>query len=244
MRNRGVSNIEMVISFLLFVGFIFGALLLINPGSSNDRLTDSSLSYATSAILQNVSVELISYSVKITIPSEPPVNTFAIDFPPENMLIPLNYNVYAETYSGVPIKAERNGQRIYLDVSSLPVGVTFVIVKFSEDFDRVQLNGHPEPILNSYEVASSSARNLVSEKRVKLMNESYYTNYNSLKKALGLPESVEFGFGLNYRDGYSIILRKSIPTGVNVFSTANTRETITNRSANYLVYGEVSAQVW
>ena len=70
MEKRGVSNIEMVISFLMFIGFTFAALLLFNPTSSNDRMVDSSLNYAINAIVQNASIDIISYSVKLTAPDD------------------------------------------------------------------------------------------------------------------------------------------------------------------------------
>ena len=246
MFKRGVSNIEMILSFLLFIGFVFVALFFFTPGGGDNRLVDSSLNYALNAISQNTSIDLLTFSIKLNnsaIQQGGNPGIIAIQFPPEVIVIPDNYNVDVENYSGTILQSMRSSvdnSIVYVNWSGNP----FVIIKFSEDFtsgNNIVLQ--PAPNSSYYSIASSSSREVVSEKRILALNQSYYGDYNNLKSELGLPNQINFGFYLRYDDGTSIIAQRNIPTGLNVFSTLTHRET-TLQKTNTLTYGDLSVQIW
>ena len=239
MFKRGVSNVEMILAFLLFMGFVFVAVFFFLPKDAG-RIVDSSLNYAMDDISKNTSVEMISYSVKLYSEKIGSKETVAIEFPSNVIDLPANYNVYAENYSGTRLVAERVGPIMYVNWE----GNTFITLRFSEDITPSQdQQGRPELVGAYYSIASSSTRRVLSEKRVIELNESYYNNYQITKDTLGLPGNIDFGFSLKYDNGYSIIAQKSVPTSLEVFSTSTHRET-TLVTSNQLLYGDLSVQVW
>src|SRR3989338_4636988 len=69
MRKRGIGHIEVILAFILFVGFLLFGLYFLNPLDSG-RVLDSSLFYAKDAIKDNVSSNLLVYSIIIDSPSD------------------------------------------------------------------------------------------------------------------------------------------------------------------------------
>ncbi len=241
MQTRGVGNIEMILSFILFIGFVFIALFFFTPGGGNSRIIDSSLNYALSAVSNNVSVPLLTYSVKFDNTVIPPrTKTIAIDFSQVSSNIPSDYNVHVENYTGSEIAAVRSGNTVYVEWNNNP----FVLVEFSQDFTpNSSVSSYPASNQNYYTIASSSSRNIISEKRFLELNSSYYNQYDSLKQELNMPGQVDFGFGLKYDNGLSIQSQKQTPSGINVYS-ALTRREATLQNTNTLAYADFSVEVW
>ena len=247
MFKRGVSNIEMILSFLLFIGFVFVALFFFTPGGGNNRLVDSSLNYAMTEISQNASITLLTYSIKINAVSLQQAGigstgTVAIQFPPEVTIIPDNYNVYAENYSGTALPVTRDSTDksiIYLKWE----GNQFAVIRFSEDFTSGTTISPVALNTAYYSIASSSTRQVISEKRMLGLNQSYYLDYTNTKDNLNLPSQINFGFSLQYDDGTFINAQRNIPAGLNVYSTLTHRET-TLQKTNALRYGDLSVQIW
>lgn len=246
MLKRAVGNIEMIMSFLLFIGFLFVSLYFFTPGGGNNRLVDSSLDYALREIVQNTSIDLLTYSIKINdvaigIGGNPQVIT--IEFPPEVMSIPDNYNVTAETYDGKKVQVNRDSidkSKIYLSWA----GNKFVLIRFAEDFSSDSPLPTAAPLnTDYYTIASSSSRKIISEKKMLGLNNSYYSDYSSLKNSLNIPNQVDIGFNLKYDDGTMINAGRYIPNGLNVYSTLVHRET-TLQKTNSLNYGDLSVQIW
>ena len=63
--KRGLSHIEVMISFVLFLSFVGFILFFFNP-FTNSRLADSSLSYLENKFANDFSVELRQISIKIS----------------------------------------------------------------------------------------------------------------------------------------------------------------------------------
>jgi hypothetical protein len=239
MWKKGVSHIEAIISFLLFIGFVFTALYFFAP-TGNTNLIDSTLLYTLNAVSANTSVTLQTYSVKIENSNVPPPNNgvVAIDFPVEIITIPTNYKVRAEKYDGTPLPATKVGNTIYVK----PLGESFVMLKFSEDLtDGTQVNERPAVQSDQYQISSSSTRKILSEKRALEFNRSYNAEYESLKNSLGIPSQASFGFSIQLPT-YVISVPTEIPEGIEVFSTITRREILTN--AGTTSYGEVNVKVW
>ena len=62
MEKRGLSHIEVILSFFIFVSFVLFAIYFFSP-SKTSRIVDSSLSYTLDEVKKNISVELESFSV-------------------------------------------------------------------------------------------------------------------------------------------------------------------------------------
>ena len=110
MQKRGLSNIEFILSFVLFVGFVIAALYFFNP-VRNVNVLESSKSYVIGELTKNVTIELDSYSVKI-MPAASGV--IAVDIPS----IDTAKNARVEDYYGNEIESKREGDKVYFNVMS------------------------------------------------------------------------------------------------------------------------------
>ena len=61
MTKRGLTHIEVLLSFLIFMGFVVFALYFFSPFQTS-RLVDSSLDYAFREIIKNTTIEIETYS--------------------------------------------------------------------------------------------------------------------------------------------------------------------------------------
>lgn len=238
MQKRGLSNIEFILSFVLFVGFVIAALYFFNP-VRDVKVLESSKSYVIGELTRNTTIELDSYSVKIMPAADASRSTsegvIAVNIPG----IASAKNVRVEDYYGNKINSSRAGDNVYFNIETGKNTVNFTIIKFSEDFIAGNVSGRPLPDARYYKIASSSTSNVMSEKRLRQMNDIYYNDYLLLKKQLGIPTEVDFAFELEFPNGYKISATRDIPVRAEVFAENNIKEVLredgTTEFANFMV---------
>ena len=230
MGKRGLTHVEMILSFVIFVGFLIFALIFFNP-TDVDRLLDSSLFYAVDEITSNVSVEIESFYVEIG------YNGFEdfIAVPFEN---PNNWKVKVEDYDG----KELNSNFLLGHVLFEWEGNDFVQVIFSEDL----VNGDVQNAFNldpdNYTIASSDSRSIISEKRLKGIIENYQADYESLREDFNLPRRVDFAFSLSFAPGDKIFAEKSIPENLEVVAEQDRIEVL--REDGGIVFADYIVKIW
>ena len=74
MNKRGISHIEMLLSFLIFAGFVIFALYFFSPFNAS-RLIESSLTYAKIEIIKNTTIEIESYSISLDVSNSNDLNS-------------------------------------------------------------------------------------------------------------------------------------------------------------------------
>ena len=110
MKKRGLSHIEVLFSFLIFVGFVMLALYFFSPFRSG-RLVDTSLDYAMREVKKNVFVEVESFSYKLDV-KELFDNGEAIGRIQIEDVDSLK-KVAVKNRDEMEISAERNGDNVY-----------------------------------------------------------------------------------------------------------------------------------
>lgn len=239
MLKRGAGHVEAILSFVIFIGFISTALVFFTPKGGSE-IIDSTLNYAVLSLLKNISVDLESYSVKIYTENVPSgQNTIAIEFPTEISTIPPNFKARAETYNGRTLSATRNGNVVYVNNE----GEDFVVIRFSEDINENDASvSSPSVDRSYYTVASSSSRKVVSEKRLLILNDSYYKDYETVRDSLNIPGQVSFGFSAS-TPTKTIIAETDIPSGLDVYSSISRRELLIQEDGA-LSFGELGVKIW
>ncbi len=237
MQKRGLSNIEFILSFVLFVGFVIAALYFFNP-VRDVKVLESSKSYVIGELTRNTTIELNSYSVKIqdAFFSDSPTDTIAVNI----LDIEPNKKVRVEDYYGNKIESEKDiNNNVYFKIRTGQTIINFTIIKFSEDFSQGAVSEKPAPFSRFYKIASSSSEEVMSEKRLRWLNDSYYNDYLLLKKQLGIPTEVDFAFELEFPNGYKISATRDIPLRAEVFAENNIKEVLredgTTEFANFMV---------
>lgn len=232
MDKRGLSNIEFVISFVLFVSFVVFALYVFNPIKSA-RAIDSTISYSTDEIITNTSVELVSYSVKVN-PSAFGDSVIAVSIPS----IDSKKNERVEDYYGKQLPSARSGDLVYVKKGS----VNFFEIMFSEDVLPGTLNEQAPLDSTKYTIASSWKGKLISEKKMLEMNNSYYKDYSGLKKGLGIPAGTEFAWDLSFQDSYSITAKRFAPAKIEVMAETKRVEVLRKDGSSEFAY--LMVKIW
>ncbi len=246
MQKRGFSHIEVISAFIIFIGALIFALYFFSPLHSN-KLTDSSLGYAFDEIEQNISTELLVYSIILNnteIRKYHGGNVERINIEIEN---PENEEVRVENYSGSVLSSKKSAGGLGKSIVSIQwtdnnLASDIVIIKLNEDFIA-----HPNPPQGNlppsgdyYKISSANAEKIISEKKALNLNNTYYSNYDALKEGFNL-KKVDFGFIVIVSPSEIITATKSKPRG-EVFSENRRKEIL--KFDGELVYGDLVVSVW
>lgn len=208
MNKRGITHIEIILSFLIFVGFVIFALYFFSP-LENSRFIESSLSYAIKEIDKRAKVNLRVYSVKLpeNIPSE---DYASVDTPS----IAASDSIRVEDYLGEKVNSGKSvpDKKVYFELIEFyqENNAKIAYIKISDGFIFPDsLNSQPDPVETRVaEIISSNEIELISEDKMNELKNSYDNNYKDLKTQFNLPR-INFVFSLNGDEGSD--LEKIIP---------------------------------
>lgn len=244
MNEKGTSHIEVILSFLIFLGFVIFALYFFSPFDSS-KIIDSSLSYALTEIQKNASVDIESYSIILDKTTKPPANDLI-----EVKIIGSNAGdakrLRVESPSGEVVGAEEIADekiRFELKDEFYQSGNGAVFAKFSEEFSApIPPSGSNPAGEGKYSISSSDSIDLLSENRLLIINSTYYSDYNDLKRRFNLPERANFGFIVSFDSGYFIQAQKETLGGVEIFSEIIRVKVL--RKTGSVEFAELMVRVW
>lgn len=235
MKKRGAGNIEFIMAFLLFISFTAATIYFFNPVNSETSL-ESSMDYIFNEIARNASVVLDSYSI-VNLQEPPSSVTIKIDD------ISSNKKIRAVDYYGGELGSGRKSDREFcVDIANMG-DVKFVNLYFSEDITPSSSIACTSDLNEEqYKISSSLTNGVLSEKRIKYLNETYHLNYNRLKAQLNIPANLEFSFSFVFPNGDRIEGGRKAPLRAEVFSTSKAREVI--RENGEVQFGSLTVGVW
>jgi len=238
MRKRGLSHLEAILSFVLFIGFLIFAFFFFNPFESN-RLLDSSLEYAANEIYDVSEVQLESYSVVIGNDVSDRFVGFEIDRvdPPE-----FDVNVSVKDEQGNLLDAEYENGIVYVDRDHEGVSANFLTVVFAEGFLEEEVSGAVILEKANYSISSSDISKIVSELRLVDLNYSYHGDYIGLKKDFNLPNRIDFGFILMVEGDIRVDAERSIPDNLEVVSRTDRIELLDRDGG--VVFADLVIKTW
>ncbi len=225
-----MGHVEVILAFVLFMGFLVFALYFFNP-LDVDRVVESSIAYAMDEISQNISVELITYSIVIN----DQISEGIVGIPIEN---PEGYNVRAENNAGDSLPSKYEGGHAVINRGS----EKFILVKFSKIYNLGSVSQGTNLEEGQFTISSSDTKEVWSEAAALELNNSYYEAYNSVKEEFNLPGRVEFGFSFNILEGNSFISEMEIPADLEVWSESERKESINVDGES--VFADLTVKVW
>ena len=225
--NKGAAHIEIIISMVLFIGFVMFVFYFFNPIKSS-RIVDSSLPYLFNEINGKLNVELETYSVKIDEVAEVIKIEENIDLQDKNIRVE-NYYETKELPSAI-IEG-----KIYFK----PGEEKFVLIKICEDLEAYT-GWEAGAQGGTYTISYVGTRDIFSEKKAKELNQTYFENYAGLKDEFNLIRT-DFAFSLVFSDS-EIKAERFIPAGTDVFSEYKRKEVL--RESGELEFVDLIAMVW
>ena len=227
----GASHVEMILAFVIFIGFLIFALIFLNP-LDNSRLLDSTLIYAYDEVSKNISVPMYVYSVTgFSVPDS------KIRIPIEN---PEGSGIKVEDYNGNTLNSGYDNGNVIVERGSQ----NFIRIFISDDFERGSELGGTQLSEGDYKISSSDIRHVISERLIKELKDNYEEDYDNLKSPtrFNLPRRTDFAFSLVFDNGNEVSADIGTPEDIEVVAKRERVETI--RLDDSIVFADLIVKIW
>lgn len=234
MEKRGVSNVEMVLAFLIFIGAVLFTIYFlsnqINKGGKSE-----SLDYIYTKISEVASENVQSYSIKL---NNQGIGVIGIDL---DRSFGFDEGVRAVTLSGSKIPISLTGDIVYLDSNNID-DPFFVRISKGISSNYTLFENLPAVNISNYEIATKTEDHLLSEKKLEELKRSYEGDYNKLKTDLGIGRELDFGLVIVFSNSDFIKIEKEASQQTEVFSNKKRMEIL--RKDGNTVFADVQIKVW
>ncbi len=238
MNKGGLSNIEMVLAFIIFLGAVLFGLYYFNTqydSSGNEKGID----FITNQIVKNVSTEVRIVSVLLkrdSIPSNQKIIGINLS---ETIEEGSNFAIYNSSEYEVAIDLE--GNILYLNIENIG---DFITIRESANIDQnyQQFSEHPDVEKSYYEIGSLRNEKLISEQILLNLNDTYYYSYNFFKETTGIGSDFEIALEVDFGNGEKINFEKESPSNVNVYSK-NQRVEILKKTGK-VEFADMKIRAW
>lgn len=237
MKKRGSHHVEVILSFIIFLGAVGFALWFFSP-DGGVRRADSSMEYVFREVNRNASIDLISYSVKIN-------PTWVSGLTPEIIGFEVNgidSEMFgrARTEDGSVLGINREGDEFYVKNFDWD-GTSLIYLDFSKFFsDDNLIDSSVGVVEDYYDLGSKEKSEVLEESKIHDLQSRYFSNYSLLREDFNV--YVDFGFNIVFDDGERIDVEKQIPQGLDVFS--ETRRVKVLRENGNVEFADMIVKVW
>lgn len=250
MNKRGISHIEMLLSFLIFAGFVIFALYFFSPFKAS-RLIESTLTYAQIEIIKNTTIEIESYSVSLDVSDSNDLNRIVqIEIKDYDA----SKNVQAKNRNGDMVLAEKvssgggtTSKHIKFDTSNVydtDPTKGFAIFRFGEGLiENPPPGGGGNNMKGTYAIISSDKIKLISESRIINLKTAYEKDYNKVKKDFNLPSMANFEFEVAFSTTDIISAQRPLrPQSEEIFANSKRIEVL--RNTGEIQFADLKVRVW
>ena len=226
-NKGGVGHVEVIMSFVIFMGFLGFAFYFFSPFQSG-RTFESSLDYAFDEIIESTNTILESYSVVLV---GCPDTVIVIDPHPSPGRIKI-----VDT-EGIYSEGTREGNK-FCGFESSQSSESFITVLISDEFSSQYgvCGGNPTDCPS---ISSSERKSIISNKSMFDLVRKYKTNYPELKNDFNI--GVDFGFSLIFDDGTGMIAERETPSNLEVVAKEDRVEVVTKDG---VVFADLVVKVW
>ena len=223
--KRGASHIEVILSFVIFLGFLMFLIAMFNPFSSSSR--GDNLDYVERAIRNSTEVELEFATLGLE-SEQPGGKCFYLDYYLKN-------SIYVKNESLDNLASLNSESRIYLENSGTFFYIYSSMEFVSEAFDIAEC----KKLKNiDYHLGLYRNYSVISFNKLSLLNQDYNSNYPELKSRLGIKG--EFAFNVRDTSRNSILNLNS--QGGNVYSREVPIQIVYGNGT--LKYAIMTVQTW
>lgn len=234
MEKRGVSNIEMVLAFLIFIGAVLFTVYFLN-NQINKGGKSESIEYIFNRISEIGSENVEAYSIKL---NNQNLNLIGLNLEKD---FSFDEGIGASTLTGSKIPIGLSGDIIYLDANDIN-GVFFLRISKGISANYTLFDDLPDVNTSNYEIASRTESKLLSEKRLEEIKRNYEQDYNKLKTDLGIGRNLNFGLNVVFSPFDFINIEREASKQAEVFSNKKRIEII--RKDGRTAFADVQIKVW
>lgn len=236
--KKGAAHIEMISSFILFFGFVLFIVIVLRPQQDISLISWSSVSsvydsFEMEAKTNLTSVFLIADSSLIVSPSG---TCFYVELRGLQEVVfkyPIT-NSYVTDLAGNKISSYISSGNLNLENNDKKYYKVFI----SPDFESSGLTSCDS--LDKYQLGSILEREVMSEKRVLEIKNSYFSDYENLKNNLGVSDS--YDFAITFEDLPSLDMKGFVSEQGDIFSREFVSELLLSNGT--LINSRINVAIW
>lgn len=193
-KNKSGSHVGVVVSFVIFITFLFFLYSILEPVTSRERDKQYLLDYLKLSLIEDSTENFTTMTINIENPVGPQSclnlqQMIGDDRIPEYMVNHLIFKTSEETFT-----YQRNDPNIRVNTGKNFVGL--LKVYYSEEITPLPYDGVPGCSPKNYPIGFVKTYKEIFESKLEDLNDSYYADYEGLKAELGIPKGTEFSFYL------------------------------------------------
>lgn len=193
MKNKKATHVGVILSFVIFVGFILFLLIIISPSLKTDNSKENTLTYLSKNIKNKTSGEVITFLVE-----DFKIKSCGVIDEAEFDLGEMNFTV--KDPEGNLIASNRSNNKIYLDKKPK---IGFYKIYYSpEELNYYEISNTEdcEPL----NISSMRKDKKIIEAKIIKMLEEYNESYSVLKDELNVASNEDFGIRFEYENGTTL----------------------------------------
>lgn len=239
-RNKRGSHVGVMISFMVFITFIFFLRVILEPTLTSNQDKEVMLNEVEKKIINETSVEMTTITIDInsaTTQNCVSIASFISEFGIDSNIVVKNKNGNIISSSVSPTESNT------LQINRGSTTDNFFKVYNSEAFSAVSsasLSCQSISENTNFEYGITKKDDYVSEEKIIFLIESY-ADYEAMKSDLKIPNSTDIAISFEYADGSSIGTNKTEPT-TNIFAREKQINYI-NENAE-INSGKLKIKVW
>lgn len=206
--KRAYGHLEMIIAFVLFVGFVSFLIIFIKP-TNNSNISDSIAVALRDSFLNSAKTNYTRFFVSIKT-SDPGAACFSINLDERAFIYPSVAGFVEKASTKQIVSSKINSG---YEIIALGGGDSYY-VSISPDFNSSPSSGISCSSDSTYNLGSIDERTIVSKKGLDEIKTRYDSNYNSLRSDLGVPPT--FDFAIVSEDLPEIDMEKTAPDNSDV----------------------------
>lgn len=245
--KRGISHIEIVISFALFIGLLVVIFLFIQP-VREPQLSSVVLDIAESGLRKDARITLVTLPFKTDLQhlnNQNPESCFTMSNP-LNLNGLKKENIFIKDKYGnlLPFNIDQNTLTLPIQIGDF----YYIHFSFNETFPYTGFEATEiivcyiiDAIKPEKEIVFSTPRaeTLFSFNKLNQTNITYYNNYAELKRAWFIPEKNDFS--ITVKGFANINMQREIPQGKDVFARELTMHMIKDRDIGQI---DINIKIW
>lgn len=227
--KRGMSHIEMVLAFVLFIGAAGFAVFLLRA-SLTQQEADIQSDILLERIIQQLSTSVTKQLFVVNVTLVEPYYTLTL---PSNPSLPLR----VVSLQGIPIQAAQQGTTLTIARE----GGTSIYLLSSAGLTPLPSNVLLPTQPGTGTFGAEREEQMVSEQAAHLLAQQYVSSYPSLQQSLALPFGITFSFRITNGTGTLAEGVQQPPRGVNVQASTQRRALLHTDGREAFVTVEVRA---
>lgn len=212
--NKKGSHVAVIISFVIFVTFLFFIYAALEPAVKSKQAGEQFLSSSKDALLTNFSANITYAAIHIN-------NDFDVDgedclrITSLSQIMPSGLdgdNIFIKDSSESTVGFSWDGQDSSLEVEEENSNRLFrAYVSEAISSSETSLNGCPAVSSNSYTLGLVKTEEKAFEQKIVNAIQVYQTNYPAFKASIGISEDKNIGFDFAYSNGTSVTTGEESP---------------------------------